>query len=176
MKSSGSLLVFCLALAAHASSVWDSLTPPQPKNELLAYGLSVGGTLVPMYLAMTSQAQPNPRDDWFVTTAMITAVIGPSLGQFYSESWAQGVVGVAIRFVGIGLVKGGLSGGLSGEGQVVVGIAVVTGGALYSLVDTHFSVQRANEKFKMQHFGFSPELFPSNNGGLKPGLLAWAKF
>ncbi len=121
--------------------------------------------------------------------------VGPSFGQFYAGSVVPGLLATAGRTVGALMITAGIASTLDfcgtdfggndtqcpdrsndGTTLVVLGTLLFLGSDIYSLVDTHFAVQRHNEKLKAQHFGFSPELFPSNDGGLKPGVLAWAKF
>ena len=111
--------------------------------------------------------------NFFEATLLISGLfIGPSLGQFYAGAPGSADLGILGRVTAgiIFLLEGGIKG--KGEGPSLV-YALAT---LYSLIDTPIEIQRHNEKVKAQHFGFSPELFPSSNGGLKPGVMAWAKF
>ncbi len=58
------------------------------------------------------------------------------------------------------------------------GEVLFIGGMIYSLIDTYFAVQRGNaaKEEPARRFGWSPELAPANDGGLKPGVTAWVKF
>ncbi|HAO98893.1 MAG TPA: hypothetical protein DCQ83_02490 [Fibrobacteres bacterium] len=109
------------------------------------------------------------------------ALIGPSLGQFYAGSIGTGFGGILIRAVGAGsfsyIVLSKLDGGHEGEDYTVHYIlsGFYAAGTIYSLIDTHYAVRRANETHNAMQIGFAPTLLPTSDG-LKPGAIAWAKF
>ena len=124
------------------------------------------------------------------TLIVLGLVTGPSFGQYYAGSYRQGIWATSVRLLGTGMALPGYIRYVEDLNQtgasrhqsdfvsnmMVTGVLILETGIIYSWVDTYFAVKRANEKLKAQRFGFSPELFPSNDGGLKPGMLAWAKF
>ena len=190
------VLTGCLAcLPATAQSISDSATISQPpaKSELVAYGWALGGTLIPFVSGLII-VQPNKGSGANTTANILLGtglILGPSLGQYYAGSYWRGSFGIVPRVAGsfifsFGLLVDGLSddkgavgavrSGAPGGDLILLGGSLMIAGTVYSLIDTHFAVKRANEKVKAQHFGFSPELFPSSNGGLKPGVMAWARF
>ena len=134
--------------------------PLYPKSQALGLGLALGGTVLPVWWAFRA------AEDWHSVstlekTLIVTSVlIGPSLGQFYAGAPGPACLGILGRFIG----------------GITINPFIYLIGTIYSLADTPIEIQRHNEKVKAQHFGFSPELFPSSNGGLKPGVMAWAKF
>ena len=185
------LLIFSLSFgwAAQAEIIKsDSLiSPPPVKSEIIAYGFAAAGTILPSLAGAPLAANWNNGNHEEIGTALILTgfTIGPSLGQFYAESFWQGSLALLGRGIGAGLIAYGFSKSLDeapGNGPSAadltgtIGLILEGSGTIYSLIDTHFAVKRANDKIQAQHFGFSPELFPSSNGGLKPGVVAWVKF
>ena len=179
-------LALAIGISAQTGNENPTLRPPTEKSELLAYGLAAIGTSAPILTG--ALLAPN---NFSVGALLITggALIGPSVGQFYAGSNSQAWTGSLIRGAGMALmVYGGVQefdceyGGNQGENcpvdgnaLIFAGEAVVFGGALYSLIDTHFAVKRANVKIKEKHFGFSPEIIPSS-GGTAVGMRAWGRF
>jgi hypothetical protein len=117
--------------------------------------------------------------------------VGPSVGQFYSGSVGAGLGATGLRVAGAGLMVAGLIRALSacnldddgqcnaGEGEAWAGLFLFGGGVLYSLIDTKFAVDRANEKARKAsgiRTSFAPALFPTREGGIAPGLAFSASF
>ena len=190
MKTIHLSFVLLFALIVHArESVSDSLNtvslPQAEKSEAVAYGLAIGGTLVPIIPLIEagvrgekSKSGTNSAPEYILSGVGFT--FGPSLGQFYANSMRNGLWDCTIRAVGFGIIWMAEDKYIDGvpyeELLSPITVSLIAGGIIHSFIDTHFAVQRANEKFKTQHFGFSPELFPASNGGLKPGMMAWMSF
>ena len=180
-------LPICLGASPESSAIPVS----REKNELSAYAWGTLGTLVPLVpgLIYGVKALGPGNQDANATiggVSLALALLGPSYGQYYAGSWGIGTLGIIIRGLGGFVMEIGALGppcvGLDcptyepNPGTIVAGGLIVAGGAAYSFWDTHYSVKRANAKAKSQRFGLFPQLVPSLNGGLKPGMLAWAKF
>lgn len=193
MKLATSFLTLTLSLAAHAATGEDSpASPPPEKSELIAYGLAVAGTLAPIAVGAVLAENNN----FWAGTGIITGgvFIGPSLGQFYAGSWGQGAIGAIARSVGgalifVGLVQafdceyGGSAGeNCSSDGSTagISGLILFGGGGLYSLIDTHFAVQRYNERERAEsgalHFDLFPALTRNADGSHRAGLMARVGF
>lgn len=196
----------------HNASVQRALEKPwipppgvKLKSNGIAHLLAFGGYLVPIIVGqiLIKNSEPdyerwppgpeNKTEKYFGELLAFTGTfVGPSLGQYYAGSYAQGNWAVAGRLGGIIIILPAVavaaSQGLcdyncdqSGPSPLLVvaaigGIGLFLGSTIYSFVDTHFAVRRANEKIRARYIGFSPELFPSSDGGVKPGMMAWVKF
>lgn len=125
--------------------------------------------------------------------------LGPSAGQFYAGSYAKGAAATGFRLAAIpagflgGFMVTYLSGssddgdGFSGlqamaafaTGALVAGGAVLAVGTVYSLVDTKFAVDRANERARKKsesRTSLSPVLYPARAGRVIPGLAFTTSF
>ena len=199
MKLPG-IFLFSLAFTVYATaSIPDSLALPpsshtSPKSPLIAYGLALGGTFIPVAIGtglLFKRAADKKNDDQLAVSdspydksmpaiVILTGwIIGPSLGQFYAGSPGQGSLGILIRGIPTVLVAASLANNdddlQNGLIEITLASACVIGGSIYSFIDTKFAVRRYN-KSQEQHWGFAPEFFPSSNGGLTPGMLAWTRF
>ncbi len=157
---------------------------PRTKSEQAAYAWTLFGP--GLIIAPSFFIGDKPLGYALILSGLVA---GPSFGQYYAGSYRQGIWATGVRLLGIGMalpsymryVEDLNRTGASRQHSDFVSDMGGTGGLIfltgiiYSWVDTYFAVKRANEKFKPQRFGFSPELLPTNDG-LKPGLLAWAKF
>lgn len=164
------------------------------KSHAVAYAWVVGATVIPIAIAypMLNKDNPTDREDIIGWPLMISGIlIGPSVGQFYAGSWVRGIGGILFRSASAyGLMmafsdcplfdNGDESCGETGE-RVAAGIYVV--GALYSLIDTYFAVNRANERARRRYesrTSLSPILLPVRDDrritGLAPGLALSARF
>jgi hypothetical protein len=168
-------------------------SPPESrpaKSMAKAYAWAVGSTVVPIAIAypMLNKENPTDREDLIGWPLMISGIfIGPSMGQFYAGSYLNGTGGIVVRAASvIGLVmafsdcplfdNGDESCGETGE-RVAAGI--YTAGVLYSLVETYFAVNRANERARkaaLSNTSLSPILYPTPDGRLIPGLAMSASF
>ncbi len=118
---------------------------------------------------------------------------GPSLGQFYAGSYWQGTAVIAARTTSVVLLVYGY--GLSGDNSgcyddcpwndggpfIKAGWATLGIGFLYSLIDTHFAVQRATQKGTWEKpfaegIQLAPILARNANGDTRVGGQAWLHF
>ena len=167
----------------------DNTQPMLPLSESKAYKWAVGGTLLPVitgtsYILYKVGNASDRRQGGIFSHAEVSsliglfslgAIIGPSLGEIYADSWGYGLLGIGLR---IGSILPIFTVSTSDDlaGPFLATTILYIGATTYSFIDTHYAVKRANAKINAQRFGFSPELFPSSNGGLNPGMLAWLKF
>ena len=186
-----------ITLASHANmTVPDSLSQPlfpsPRKSETVAYSLAITGSLAPIIPLIEagqriskSKRVINPNPEYIISGMAFT--LGPSLGQFYAGSPREGLIGCAIRAAGAGIFiiannshcySGSLDHPVCPEIELLglISFSLLGTGIYYSLHDTHYAVKRANENAKAQPFGFVPELIPSSNGKLLPGVMTWARF
>ena len=103
MRSTGLLaaLVSMLAASTALAQTSDTYLHPQPRSTELAYGLAIGGTLGPMYIAKAM----NERSSRQAMVAVMGAGLcwGPSLGFGYARAWKTAALS--------GLAKSALLGG-----------------------------------------------------------------
>ena len=184
--------------ASPSASRDSTLLPPEafqaPKTNLTAYALGVGLWLVPVAIAypMLNKDNPTDREDLIGWPLLFSGLfIGPSAGQFYAGSWAKGFAHLGVRLGGLGLAGYGASVEFSDcfnhedcasdEANLfyALGLGVYGAGVLYSLIDTHRAVDRANERARKRfesRMSLSPALLPVGKGSFAPGLALRATF
>lgn len=175
--------------------------PPDPENSIarpayksagLSIALSVLGSAVPVLTGLQMSKSGNTAN-FMVMGGML---VGPSLGQFYAGSLGRGMLGTGIRTGGAFMALTGIvyllndfscdvaDGNVCDEDKdaaatplLILGTATYLGGAIYSLLDAGWAVERYNARLDSKRgFGWSPTLAPASQGGLKPGVLAWMRF
>lgn len=168
----------------------------KPKSEAVAYAWASGGTLA----LLAAGAGLTANTSAVGTGLLVMAgglVAGPSLGQYYAGSPAQARVGMAIRGLGLGMVLLGIAQGFelghcshlhnlgpadlncgdeNGSILRILGTLTLGSGLVYSLVDTHYAVERHGRRIGRAAFGFSPALALGPEGRLRPGGRAWMSF
>lgn len=161
-----------------------------------AYAWAIGGTLVPITAAMVMGNLRNDNGPLAGTLVGSGVLLGPSLGQFYTGSLGQGFAGLGIRTLGglmsvagFALILGDAFCGFDdperekhcddegggGGTLLILGLATYAGGVVYSMVDTHASVERHFIR-REDRFGLAPVLIPQGKGPLKTGAMAWMRF
>jgi hypothetical protein len=175
-----------------------AITPrSERKSKMLnAYAWGVGGTVLPLAAAIAMGNLPEGNEAIIGTLTLSGILLGPSLGQFYTGSIGQGFAGLGIRTLGGVLSIAGLATIIgdafcgfddsegnesncdensSGGPLLLLGLATYTGGVVYSMVDTRFSVDRYFAR-RQDSYGVAPVLVPQGEGSLKAGALAWMRF
>jgi hypothetical protein len=183
-----SILIFGGLSGAHAGQVRESR-----KSEVLAYALALGGTALPVASGAWLANNHQPRLGF--TLLSLGALAGPSLGQIYAASYSRSVGGVALRTLGGFFVLTGLIESFKGDFCAVENFDRVEdirsckdgnpaphftvagfflfGGTLFSLVETHYAVDRWN---KSVFLSLSPTLARDADGPLRPGAMASLRF
>jgi hypothetical protein len=189
------------AFATELHDAGSSESPIVPEETRMAYAnaWSIGGTVLPVAAAwyLLSDADDGAYAVPIGTFAVAGLLVGPSLGQMYAGSYGRGTVGIIIRGLGGAFGAAGLAQAVSnvfcmddgaGSGSscqheqdsgmqlMWVGVAIYTGGALFSLIDTPSAVIRQTDRLRRERYGFTPTFAPDPEGGLTPGALAWAHF
>jgi hypothetical protein len=149
-----------------------------------AYAWALGGTALPiiagMYLIQTRAAAPGGL---LMASGIL---VGPSLGQFYAGSLGPGLGATLLRTTGGILMIAGLAeafddwdcdegrtcDGNNGATLGLLGLGAFFGGTLYSFIDTHFAVKRANASVLQM----SPEIRLSKQGAPALGMRASLNF
>jgi TM2 domain-containing membrane protein YozV len=179
--------------AAPIPSVVSFPVPLQPefrpvKSYGAAYLWMFGATILP--IVGGSMLAASPGSEGLAAALILSGIfVGPSAGQFYAGSVGAGLVATGLRVAGGGLMLVGLIQAIgcswgdgpcnAGEAEALVGLLVFGGGTLYSLIDTKFAVDRANEKARKTSgikASFAPALYPTREGRLIPGLAMSASF
>lgn len=178
MRSLVILLVLLAAAPAHADG---------PKSETTAQILAGGGAGVSSGLILAGFLAGDssyPFDKPLMYTGLVSALITPSLGQFYAGEYIT--IGMAARVLGVGLGTFGLMhytevtpcDGAHGPTDTCrhidsgaipfLGLAAIAfvGGMAYDVADASGAVQRWND-----HHGFivAPTVVPASDGPA-PGL------
>jgi hypothetical protein len=189
------------AFAAEIREPGSSESPIIPEETRMAYAntWSIGGTVLPVAAAwyLLSDADDGRYAVPLGTFAVAGLLVGPSMGQMYAGSYGRGTVGILIRGLGGAFGAAGMAQAVSnvfcmGDGAgsgsscqheqdsgmqlMWVGVAIYTGGALFSLLDTPRAVIRQTDRLRRERYGFTPTVAPDPYGGLTPGALAWARF
>lgn len=179
-------------VADQSSDPAGSIARPAYKSTHFSIALSVLGSAVPVLVGLQMSESGNTAN-YLVMGGML---VGPSLGQFYAGSLGRGMLGTGIRTGGAFMALQGtvylLRNSFCDVGDedecdeseadaaaplLILGTATYLGGAIYSLLDAGWAVQRYNARLdKKRGFGWSPTLSPAPQGGLKPGVLAWMRF
>jgi len=182
--------VIPLALLVAAPVHADETKPKSEQTAQIAAGLGTGvsgGLILAGFLAGDSSY---PFNRPLMYTGLATAMITPSLGQFYAHEYIT--IGMAARAVGIGLATYGLTHytqatpcdpghaatdtcrHLDSGAIPFLGLAAIAfvGGMAYDVADASSAVQRWNE-----HHGFmvAPTVLPGTNGPA-PGLSFVGQF
>ncbi len=180
-------LLVSVASPTHAESSVSNITlkPSRPPSEAMAYGLAVGGTLIAtLGGAWLISMDQNPLGGILFLSGI---TVGPSLGQFYAGSVGQGILGTVGRTLGGIIAIVGLAEGLddlccdenndgdNGEGLMLAGSLIFLAGNVYSLVDTHFAINRSLDFHKNQ-IGLSPTFRFKGDRPPLIGAQAWARF
>lgn len=162
---------------------------PAYKSPGAALVFSLLGTSVPV-LAVAGISNGSGGGASMVVLLLAGLIGGPSAGQFYADSPASAVLGMAFRTAGMLIAISGLSDALhtcdeyetncresSGETKMTIGMLTLLGGTLYSIIDAPLSAFRFNERQpKKPGFGWSPTLSPGSDGAWKTGAMAWMRF
>jgi hypothetical protein len=179
-RSSFVLAILLLVPVARADD--STLVPaaiPPAKNAAMAYTLAFGATVLPIAASILIFESEGPVGSSMTIGALW---LGPSAGQFYARSPVTGFLGTGLR-VGGSLIVASSIGAMIGDNadasSFLVGFSIFTAGTLYSLVDTYFAVNRANERARkaaLSNASLSPMLYPARDGRLIPGLATRVSF
>ena len=182
MKKLLPLAVF-IVMTTQASTSSDSLSSPPPeKNEATAYALATGVTLLTLLSFNSSGTFAGE-----ILFPIVCPIVGPSLGQIYAGSWWQATIGASVRTIGLTIMVASFLGSAQCDqncpsltGPVTTGLIFLGGGIIYSFVDTHFAVKRANEKVRAKQTTVLFDLFPTltyNTGSShQMGMIARLSF
>jgi hypothetical protein len=121
-------------------------------REAVSYGLALGGTALPVVVGawMLDRRQPTLGLDLI----LLGILTGPSLGQYYNRAYWPGTIGLLARGAGEALIVQSVftSFDWGGDGDAEAysklagfGFFLLIAGTTYSLVDTHFAVQRIRQ-------------------------------
>jgi hypothetical protein len=158
------------------------------KSHGTAYAWALGGSLGPGLVGLGLMATED--SEWEVIGAgllLYGLFIGPSTGQFHADAPGRAWFGIGLRAVGAiagvyyalvidGPCMSDNCDAYSGAAPLVVLWGI---GTAYSLVDTYFAVNRANERARKAapvRTSISPALFPTRDGRLAPGLALNARW
>ncbi len=196
-------LISCITLLVAAPYCMAQLPAEQPEHPLpslsqpregAAYNRLLLGTLGPVVVGSVMIGMENDAlavAGLFVMATGLAA--GPSWGQYYAGSPWQANIGLAGRTIGVGSLLYGLHLALDDSGCtddchwndgryfVKGGYAMLIGGLLYGLIDTHFAVHRAAQKSaKEKPFAEGIQLAPilarNAEGDTRVGGQAWMHF
>ena len=154
------------------------------KSQLVAHGLAVAGTAIPLLLLYA----PPKSLEGIQMLGGISLVAGPSLGQIYAGSQGTALAGSLIRVLGGVLIAASSAVGCLGSasedcgGDGSLGRTILYAGIAYSFFETKFAVDRANERARdraqkaASRTSFTPTLFSLGHGRLAPGLAFTASF
>ena len=172
----------------------DALVFTPPKSRGAAYLWALGATVAPIVAG--AALLDGTAQSLVVSTGL---VLGPSAGQFYAGAWEQGFTGAGIRATAFPafLVAFALAGSSAdtgdGFGDLAVGLmagllvsgAFIVTGTTYSLFNTWFAVDRANERARRDfetRMSLAPMLMPvggaQDRSGMRlaPGMVATVRF
>ncbi len=150
--------------------------PGAPKSETTALLLSLGGTLLPVGLAIgAASSTDSPRTySWLAVSTVVSATFGPSIGHWYAGKGATRGLGLrlaggATALLGVGLALAECPISFSGDpcepglGIVLLAIggAVFVGGMVDDVVTAPRRVWRYNQE---RGFGVAPVVTPSSTG------------
>lgn len=194
------LLAFLLVIALAAPSGAEDGIPPEEvpdKSLLVAYGLAVGGTVLPIMVG--AAMADNGSDNAFsgIGGALVVGgyLVGPSLGQFYASSVGHGIAASLVRAAGAGLAIVGVVSSIlpnqcsinedgsrdcdepeDHDNLIYAGTALYLGGMAYSLYDTFDATHNFRRREARRRLGWAPTLRLDKEGGIRPGAMAFARF
>jgi hypothetical protein len=172
------ILLFVPVARAEDSNMVPAAVPPA-KDPAMAYTLAFGATVLPLVASFLIFDSDGPVGTWMNVGALW---VGPSAGQFYAGSPVTGLLGTGLRVGGSFLVASSISdmiGDNADASSFLAGLTIFTAGTLYSLVDTHFAVKRANQRARkaaLPKTSLAPMLYPTRGGRLAPGMAACLTF
>lgn len=201
-------LLFSLITFSQAFDEGNVIDTPVPKKNLLsakpfeekssgwAYGLSFIGTVVPVTSAvMISNYAPEEFSVISPSLIGLGIFMGPSLGQFYAESYGTGLLGFGIRstgflLVGLGAIQAinsvvcGMENAASkckesssdGGTLILLGMLTYVGGVVYSFLDIPKSLERYRIRKAEEPFSLIPSLSPTPSGQLRYGIASTLHF
>ncbi len=170
------LAVFVSAWILYADADNDSLgikDVPGQKSEVVAVGLSLAATAIPITAGFLVESDENNVAVW---TLMVPGIIvGPSVGHFYANQWRRGLIttGVRLGILGAGIIAFNVavsddedSWDEFGDALSVGGITIIalTVHALYDIAVAQESTKKYNESLKTSGKAFIiPRIDPKDN-------------
>jgi len=161
------LMLGCVARLASADD-------RAPKSETTAEVLSLSaGLLLPAGLSLAAYSQDTSTGRLMLEGALVTTVVGPTLGHWYSgRYWTTATT---VRVVGAAALIGGLvplssdcNGSCTaiGGGLVATGLIALVGGAFYDVATS----SRSAREYNARQFTVAPVALPAAGGGTAIGF------
>lgn len=148
-----------------ASAEFAPKEPAEAHSQLFVNGLSLGVTGAGALLVVCAALCDGKADTVAGNVSLVALMVGPSLGHAALGEWRKVGWGMGTRAVGGGLLMAVAAiGGGNGDGEpqiaddiiIWTSSAMLLGGALYELIDTPFSVARANKEARETKLAIVP--------------------
>ncbi|KPK73226.1 hypothetical protein AMJ87_02420 [candidate division WOR_3 bacterium SM23_60] len=160
MKGIVVVVIFVLAGILYASAGNDSLgitNVPGQKSEVVAVGLSLVTTVVPITAGFFVESEENDVGFWTLIAPGI--IVGPSVGHSYANQWGRGLTtaGLRLGILGAGIIGLNLAvsedddiSGRFGDALYVAAatILALSVHALYDIAVAQESARKYNESLK----------------------------